>query len=65
MKCRFCNKNITPKPEPKMPEQFDCKAHALTFIVGSSIFSDVCDNKNCQDHANYEAEQFDMMRKEW
>ena len=61
-KCRLCNKDFN-KPTRPTIKQFDNHVHALVHIVGTSIFEDVCNDRQCQDHANYEADQFDQYRK--
>jgi hypothetical protein len=64
MKCRLCQEKFTPKQKKPTPD-FENHIHALVHIVGNSIFEGVCDDKKCQDYANYEAQEFDRMRKEW
>lgn len=61
--CRMCGKEMAPKPEPKMPESFDCVAHASTFLVGNMLSSDVCEDKGCQAQLQHECDEFDAWRK--
>lgn len=61
--CRFCGREYLAKPSPKTPEEFVSLAHITTFFVGTSLASDVCEDKNCQAALQHECDDFDAYRK--
>lgn len=59
--CECCGELFVPEtiqlPEPKGALQAVCQ------IVGSTIYSNVCDAKECQAYAQHQCDEFDQMRK--
>lgn len=67
-KCEHCGKLFTPKKYLKdalknLDKDLPRPAISCAFM-GGILEESYCDNKACQDHAQYEADMFDMARKE-
>lgn len=66
-KCEYCGEQFTPKKYKKqnLNQRFvEDFGPALSCAFMANVLTEsFCDNKECQDRAQYEADMFDMHRK--